>query len=201
MRGDCAGTATRLRNGPRQAERHHTFEAIGRSGRRMLQLRAAHLPREPSTRPAHRVRPAPTPLRGGAVRRCNAYGPMAANESSGPSFYASVQESSATQVAVLRGFALRHALFQLVAAHIFRCMAISLVAHSSPTNGAAFSPRCDGFAKSIRKPDHFRQAVRTGRAVRCHRVARMQHEPCDTRARSPVTSRWLRARCPSCAAP
>lgn len=68
----------------------------------MLQLRAAHLPREPSTRPAHRVRPAPTPLRGGAVRRCNAYGPMAANESSGPSFYASEQESSATQVAVSR---------------------------------------------------------------------------------------------------
>ena len=98
-------------------------------------------------------------------------------------------------------FALRHALFQLVAACIFRCMAILLIGHSSPTKGAAFSPRCEGFAESIRKPDHSRRAVRTGRAVRCHRMARMQHEPCDTRARSPVTSRWLRARCPSCAAP
>ncbi|CAB3769130.1 hypothetical protein LMG29660_06277 [Burkholderia puraquae] len=138
----------------------------------MLLLRAAHLPREPSTRPAHRVRPAPTPLRGGAVRCCNAYGPMAANESSGPSFYASTQESAATQIAVHREFALRHALFQLVAACSVIAWQCCLLGVRDRYAMPRFSRRRGGFSESIRMPYHFRYATSATHGTHAARTAR-----------------------------
>ena len=96
------------------------------------------------------------------------------------------------------GFALRHALFQLVSACGFvACQPYKLDVSKHAPGGFVRSARNDVSTKQIRMPNHFGDAV----SLRENRIARMPHEPCDTRAQPPTTSRWFRARCPSCAAP
>lgn len=184
-RCDDETTATRHCEPPRRIGKWHTVEAIGRRSRRtscerrVFRVGGRHVARTACA-------DTDASLRQTLALRQRARS-MAADESSGVSFYLREPEYAATRAALLPVLALRHALFQLVAASIRlrrrnRSVRLRWFAHAFSTRATHASPH------------------RCAAAARCIRNVRRARTPPRERA-PPLTSKWFRARCLSCAVP